>query len=275
VTGRPVPQFADDLDIAKAAARRAGAVIMRHFRTTMEVRHKSPGQPLTAADLEADALLREALTGARPGYGWLSEETRDTPDRLARSRVWIVDPIDGTRSFVAGRAEFAVSVGLAEAGSVVLGVVYNPSTDELYEATLGGGAFLVVGGERRRLRVNGGGGGVRARLLASRSEIGTGALAPFATGFAVEPVGSTAYKLARVAAGQGDVFLSLGPKNEWDVCAGALLVSEAGGRMTDLRGATPRYNRRDTSLRGVIAAGAELHARVLDAVLARPAEEEE
>jgi myo-inositol-1(or 4)-monophosphatase len=259
-----VTELLADLDLATAAARHAGAAVMAHFRTELEVHLKSPDQPLTAADLEADALLHDALAGARPDYGWLSEETADSPLRLQRSRVWIVDPIDGTRSFIAGRPEFSLSIGLAVDGAVVVGVVYNPATDELFHATRGGGAWLSRGGAAAQpLRVRRP--GPRATMLASRSEIAAGHFERFPQ-YVVEPLGSTAYKLARVAAGQADVFLSRGPKAEWDVSAGVLLVMEAGGRATDLRGATRVYNQPDPAMRGVIAAGPELHRQAVAAV---------
>ena len=111
-----------ELDLATRAARAAGEAVMRSFRTEQEVHYKSPGQPLTEADLEADRLLRTLLVGERPEYGWLSEVTADSPERLQRQRVWVVDPIDGTNSFVQGRAEFVVSVGLVDGGRAVLGV---------------------------------------------------------------------------------------------------------------------------------------------------------
>lgn len=264
-----------DLRLALAAAHAAGAAVMESFRLDPAVRHKSPDQPVTDADLEADAILSDRLRGERPDYGWLSEETVDRPDRLERERVWIVDPIDGTRSFIAGYREFAVSVGLVEAGAAVVGVVYNPARDEVFWATAGGGAFRVrhwTGG------TDGGGalaitappGGTRPALLASRSEIARAEFAPFTADWQVRPVGSTAYKLAGVASGVGHAFISRGPKSEWDVVAGALLVEEAGGRATDLRGDPLRYNRRDPYIHGVIAATPALHGRLLEQAAALP-----
>jgi myo-inositol-1(or 4)-monophosphatase len=259
----------DDLDLAARAARRAGELVMGYFRTEMQVRHKGPDQPLTEADLEADALLRDELGGARPGYGWLSEETADNPDRLARSRVWIVDPIDGTRSFIAGRPEFAVSIGLVEDGAVIAGVVYNPARDELYRAIRGGGAFLQHGeGPPARLRVRNGSG--PHSVLASRSEIRAGEFDGLGDGWTVQPLGSTAYKLARVAAGAAEACLSRGPKSEWDVCAGVLILEEAGGRVTDVAGRQRAFNLPDANLHGIVGTNGAVHDDLLRRAAALP-----
>ena len=255
-----------DLALAVDATRRAGDVVMRFFGRDLVVEHKSPGQPLTEADLAADRLLQELLMGARPEYGWLSEETVDRPDRLQRRRVWIVDPIDGTRSFIAKLPEFSISVALVEDGAAVVGVVYNPARDELFYAVRGGGASLSLGGAAGvTLRVSERGIDEHVTMLASRSEIAVGEFDSFRDGWSVAPGGSTAYKLAGVAAGRGEAFLSRGPKSEWDICAGVLLVSEAGGRTTDVNGAAPQFNRPDPYVHGIVAASDKLH----DAVLAK------
>jgi len=255
----PTHDLNTDLELAVTAARAAGEAVMRYFRRDPEVRYKEPDQPVTEADLEADRLLRSLLVGARPAYGWLSEETADSPERLGKRRVWVVDPIDGTRSFVEGRPEFSLSIGLADAGRAVLGVVYNPATGELYHALAGGGAFR--NGEPIRVAGDAAG-GERQVLLASRTEIGRGQLDPFKEAWEVSPLGSTAYKIARVADGSAAVFLSGGPKAEWDVCGGDVILREAGGVLTDYAGREPAYNRPDPRRRGVIAAAATLHGEL-------------
>jgi myo-inositol-1(or 4)-monophosphatase len=214
---------------------------------------------VTQADLAADALLHEQLIDARPDYGWLSEETVDGPDRLARRRVWIVDPIDGTRSFIARRPEFAISIGLVEDGIPIAGVVYNPARDELYGASLGGGAWAERNGGRERLTVSARRMDGALRMLASRSEIAAGELDPFRDTWRIAPAGSTAYKLACVAAAHGEAFVSRGPKSEWDICAGVLLVAEAGGRATDLNGAAVQFNRPDPYVHGILATNGLVH----------------
>jgi myo-inositol-1(or 4)-monophosphatase len=289
--------WTQDVALAAAAAVQAGRAAMRRFGSDMEVTHKAPDQPLTEADLETNRILHERLVGARPEYGWLSEETADDPQRLYRDRVWIVDPIDGTRSFIAGRPEFSISIGVAERGRAMVGVVLNPATGELYAAWRSGGAWKVSDAlaQAEATQVPGLGATPASppsglpplvvsdwiplqvrqdatdtpRVLASRSEIREGEFEPFAD-WTLEPVGSTAYKLAKLAEGAGDVFLSRGPKSEWDVCAGALLVEEAGGITTDLRGKKLKYNGRDPRVYGVLAAPRWLHRQALRRVRQLP-----
>ena len=259
---------AADLDLAIHAAREAGVVVMKAFRTEHEVTLKSPDQPLTQADLAADAILKRILLSNRLDYGWLSEETADNRARLQQRFVWIVDPIDGTRSYIAGYPEFAISIGLAENERAVAGVVYNPATDEMYAARRGAGAWR-VGGETLNVQR-----AASARaLVASRSEIGKGELRPFESSFAITGTGSTAYKMMKVATGEAQVFVSRGPKSEWDVCAGTLIVEEAGGRATDLKGRDILYNQTRTKVYGILATNGVLHSELLDRVAELPSTE--
>lgn len=281
-----------DLELAFTAAQRAGHEVMKSFRRPQEVVEKAPGQPLTAADLAADEILRRELVEPRPEYGWLSEETVDRPDRLDAERVWVVDPIDGTRSFIRGYPEFAISIGLAEGGRAVLGVLLNPATGEIFWAEAGRGAYLArlpvrgagggepvtlaeLGEAPRRLEVSTRSHGEGLIIFASRSEIAAGEFEPWSGGgdagrWRIEPVGSTAYKLARIAAGTGEVFFSRGPKSEWDICAGGLIVEEAGGRVTDLRGDVLGYNHPDPRVFGVLATNGRLHDEFLEFVASLP-----
>jgi myo-inositol-1(or 4)-monophosphatase len=252
------PEREEDLALAVRAARAAGEAVMRAFGVDQEVTFKSADQPVTGADLAADRALHALLRGERPDYGWLSEETADSAERLERTRVWVVDPIDGTNSFVAGRPEFAVCVGLVEAGEAVLGVVLNPATGELYHALRGGGAYR----DGVRIRVSERGEGESPRMVASRWEMRRGELDGF-RGWELEPLGSTAYKMCRVADGSADGFVSRGPKAEWDVCAPQVVVEEAGGRVTCLDGSAPRYNRRSPLWTGVAASNGVVHPALL------------
>ncbi len=272
-----------DLALALTSAAAAGSVVMESFGTDPEVRHKGPDQPVTDADLAADAVLKERLLGARPDDGWISEESADRPDRLERRRVWIVDPIDGTRSFIGGYREFAVSVALAVGGEAVVGVIYNPARDHMVWATAGGGAravegwtaALAGGGSSAMAAAIGQGApldvasGRRGTLLASRSERRDGELEPFEGTWTIREVGSTAWKLAGTAMGRG-AYISRGPKSEWDVAAGVLIVAEAGGVATDLAGRTIPFNRPEPYVHGIVAGWADEHARLLERARALP-----
>jgi len=250
------------LELAREAALEAGRLVMSYYKDSYEVMEKGANNPVTTADLEADRALRRILLEGAPGSGWLSEETADSPQRLAAEEVWVVDPIDGTKEFILGIPEFAISIGLAARGEVVAGVVYNPARDELFLAERGAGARL--NGEA--IHVTDRSSLAGARLDASRSECRRGEFEPYSGGFEVREVGSIAYKLARVAAGLADVTWSLGPKNEWDIAAGVLLVEEAGGRATDPEGGAFLFNQPKTKVKGILATSALLHAGAVRAV---------
>jgi myo-inositol-1(or 4)-monophosphatase len=255
VSPQRVAQWRADLELARAAALLAGEIALRTFGSRHDVEWKAVDQPLTQTDLAIDRLLREMLTAARPEYGWLSEETVDEPDRLQRERVWIVDPIDGTRSFIAGRPEFTVSIGLAEAGRASVGVIYNPVRREMFTAIRGHGAHLERDESHSPLSVRTAP-GRRRQALASSGDVAAGRLAPLGDDWRVKPVGSTAYKMALVASGAADVFVTPSGRSEWDVCAGDVIVAEAGGSATDLAGQPLQFNRPRPELAGIIAAAA-------------------
>lgn len=249
-----------ELEEAIAAARAGGAVVRRWYDSAYTVSEKGHDSPVTEADVEADRCIRARLAAAFPDDGWLSEETRDTADRLGRRRVWVVDPLDGTKEFIRRIPEFCVCVALVEAGQPRLGVIYNPVREELFAAERGCGTTL--NGEP--VRVSSAADLRGARLLASRSEFERGEWDAFTGECHVELTGSVAYKLALIAAGRADGTFSLTPKNEWDVCAGAALVLEAGGRITDRHGHPLVFNRPDPLLPGIIATNARLFDPVVD-----------
>ncbi len=267
-----------DLELALDAALAAGRATLEWFGDDPAVRHKGPDQPVTAADLRADDILYDRLVGARPQYGWLSEEVPDRR-RPEADRVWVVDPIDGTRSFIRGYREYSISIALVEGEGAVLGVVYNPASREVCWAERGAGARAIddwTGGPdgARPLETGAGAGddATRPALLASRSEIRRGEFEPFADGWRIVPLGSTAYKLAGVATGKGDAYISRGPKSSWDVAAGVLIVEEAGARVTDVRGEAVRYGA-DPYVHGIVAgARADVHAALLARASVLPSE---
>ncbi len=219
---------------------------------------KSGGDPVTAAD----RAVNEALEGFLPvaGEGWLSEETADDARRLAARRVWVVDPVDGTREFVEGLPEWCISVGLVEDGRPVAGGIRNPATGD----TMLGAAGLGVTHNGRPAAVSATESLAGVTVLASRSEVRRGEWERFASApFTVQPMGSVAYKMARVAAGLEPATWTLVPKHEWDVAAGAALVLAAGGVVRCLDGTEPDFNRPAPKLDGLIACGAAIAPEVL------------
>lgn len=233
-------------DALEAAASVAEGFVSGAVEATM----KQGDDPVTAADLAIDGALRRVLP--TDGEGWLSEETADDPVRLGRSRVWVVDPIDGTREFVAGIPEWCVSIGLVVDGRPVAGGILNPATGERMLGGLGLG--VEYRGHRRPATAGDLG---DALVLASRSEVGRGEWAPFA-GLRVQPMGSVAFKLGLVAAGRADATWTLVPKNEWDLAAGVALVLAAGGTAMRPDGGPLAFNRPTTLYPGLIACRAPL-----------------
>ncbi len=248
-----------DLVLAEKAARQAGEVVRGYFRSEFEVREKGVDNPVTTADLEADQILKTTLLGARPEDGWLSEETVDSPERLSRSRVWIVDPIDGTKEFIKGVPQFAISIALAVEGEIAVAVIYNPALDEMFCAVKGEG--LTLNGEPVQttpLAVL-----ESASILASRSEVARGEFDRFEDGFTITPIGSIAYKLALVASGKADLTFTLTPKNEWDFAAGTLLLTEGGGQFRILGRDTQRFNQPDPLVKGLVASNGPLYGPLM------------
>tara|TARA_S200000501_G_scaffold8750_1_gene7863 strand:+ start:85106 stop:85882 length:777 start_codon:yes stop_codon:yes gene_type:complete len=241
-----------DLNIAQNAAIEAGAIILNYYKSDYQIKHKGYHNPVTTADFESNKKLKEILLGERPDYGWLSEETVDSPHRLNKEKVWIVDPIDGTKEFIEGVPNFVVSIGLVDCGKPIIGVLYNPVTNEIFTAIKGFGSFLNNKPVRCRAKEN----LKEMVILNSRSETDKGLWKEFKNIFGeLKPIGSVAYKLGLTAAGRADVFASLRPKNEWDICAGDCIINEAGGKLIDLNGEERKYNQRNTLLTPGIIAG--------------------
>ncbi|HJU28354.1 MAG TPA: 3'(2'),5'-bisphosphate nucleotidase CysQ, partial [Candidatus Binataceae bacterium] len=213
--------LARELEAARNAALAAGKILERHYRDrAFTVDQKGKDNPVTTADFEADAKIKEMLRGGFPDYGWLSEETADNPERLSRDRVWIVDPLDGTKEFIKGIPEFVVAIALAEEGKPILGVTYNPIKHEMFSGARGMGVHMdahAVHVTRTRMLTH-------ATILASRSETSRGEWKAYEGKITVNPIGSVAYKLALVAAGRADATFTRTPKSEWDIASGAALI---------------------------------------------------
>lgn len=242
-------EYERELIAAEQAAREAGSAVMGLFRGKFDVREKSKNNPVTTADLEANRIIREKIQKLFPQDGWLSEEDQDTSRRLSLSRVWVVDPIDGTKEFIEGVPQFAVSIAFVVEGRPAVAIVYNPAEDLFYKAAAGQGAFLNDKNIRvtPRADING------ALLLVSRSEPQKRFQA-FADRCDITPVGSIAYRLAKVAGGDGDATITFRTIHEWDICAGVLMVEEAGGKVIDGNGDLMMFNRELAKHRGVVAA---------------------
>ena len=202
--------------------------------------------------LEFRRVIFRSLKDARPEYGWLSEETVDSPGRLTKDRVWVVDPLDGTKEFIEGVPNFVVSIALVENGTPIVGVLYNPVTKETFTAVRGDGAKL--NGETIQCTAKDDVGDMV--ILNSRSETRRGLWELYDGTFGeLRAIGSVAYKLGLTAAGKADIFASLRPKNEWDICAGNCIINEAGGKLIDLNGNPRQYNQENTLIEPGLIAG--------------------
>lgn len=250
-----------------AIARSAGEAIMEFYRGTTDVRLKEDDSPVTDADLAANTIIHEGLSK----YDWpiLSEEEQGET-RVNAEYVWIVDPLDGTHSFIERREDFCVMIGLVKHGFSVLGVMYQPTIDKLYAAYRGGGAFCEIRGVRHALHVSGIKDPKKARFVTSKYHP-TPVMDTFAKALEVSTmkrVASNGIKLGLIAEGQADLFFN--PTNklgEWDLCAPQVVLEEAGGRMTGTRGEKFVYNKEvPMNPYGILATNGALHAEALQKI---------
>lgn len=262
----PESETLEDLALLRDAALSVGPLLRAKFGAEYEIWSKGAAGPVTEVDLAVDRMLREFLTAARPQYGWLSEETADSPDRLGRQSVFVVDPLDGTRAFIKRKPEFCTALSVVRDGRPVAGVVYNPILEELFEAAGGHGARL--NGERIGVSA--------ADAIEDCRMIGPEDL--FSHKFWPTPwpamqrsqKNAIAYRVALVSSGEYDATVSLGYKSEWDIAAAAIILTEAGGRITDPWNNEYLFNKPDPRLPGVVAAGPALHALLIDRVTITP-----
>jgi myo-inositol-1(or 4)-monophosphatase len=252
----------DDLALIEAAAREVGLVARRMKAEGLKIWSKEGGSPVTNADIAVDTLLRERLGAARPDYGWLSEETADDSDRATKSRLFVVDPIDGTVAFLKERPWWAVSIAVVEDGLPVAGVVHAPELDETFTAIVRQGA-----------RLNGA--AIQASDCAAVegcAMLGDGPMfkhpawpMPWPE-MRIETRNSIAYRMCLVAEGRFDAAIALTAKNEWDLAAADLICREAGALVTDHKGRAYDYNRPDPKQPSVICAAPRLHPLILERV---------
>ena len=255
----------DDLALLSEAAQAAGDIAMKYFRHDPEMWDKPGGQgPVSVADLAVDDMLRTELLAARPHYGWLSEESQGGPDRLKAEKVFIIDPIDGTRAFLSGQRHFAHSLAIAEHGRITAAVVYMPAADKLYIASAGGGSSLngaaIVPSGRRGFE----GATVLSNAANMKPDYWPHGVPPLDRHF--RP--SLAYRMCLVAEGRFDAMLTFRDAWEWDIAAGDLICREAGALVTTPTGALPVYNSAMGSQPGLIAATTGVHEALVAARMA-------
>ena len=255
-----LPPLEEDYELLKNAVRESGALANGYFRKELQVHKKPDGSEVSEADLAVDAAMKLDLTTRRKSYGWLSEESPDDRERLKHTRVWMIDPIDGTGAFLRHIPEWTVSAALVEDGVPVLGVVYNPAKDEFFHAMRGRGAFL----NDRPIRVSDKSTLEGAKMIASGGLFKKKIWEEPWPNVEAEWVNSVAYRMALVAAGRGDATVSLSPKAEWDLAAAALLIEEAGGLTTDHLGQPHPYNSKNPRVPSLVASGKALHPLLIE-----------
>ena len=251
--------------LLSAAVREAGALALKSFRNSPRQWAKGKSSVVCEADILVDQFLRERLAGASSDYGWLSEESEDEPARLNAEHVWIVDPIDGTRGYLAGREDWCVSVALVEDAVPLLAAVFAPVSDEFFFAGRGQGATrndiplrATSGTAMDFSRVAG------PKPLVERLKTSPGDIT-------LHPrIGSLALRLCRVAQGSLDAAFAGGQSRDWDLAAANLIVQEADGKMTALSGEPILYNRREVAHGMLVAAGRDRHASIVSHFRNRP-----
>ena len=257
--------WARDAALLTQSVREAGALAFSLFRTELKNWTKGASSPVSEADIAVNDLLERRLRSVTPDYGWLSEESADDAARLGKQLVWIVDPIDGTRAYLADRDDWCVSVALVEKATPVLAAVFAPATDEFFFAIRGQGAtrngvavHATSGTDLDFSRMAG------PKPLVQR-------LSPSSDEVTLYPrIGSLALRLCRVAQGSLDAAFAGGQSRDWDLAAANLIVHEANGRMTALAGDAIEYNRREVAHGVLVAAGRDRHARIVEHFRSRP-----
>ena len=255
----------DDADLLQATVREAGALALSLFRTDLKNWIKGASSPVSEADIAVNDLLERKLRSATPDYGWLSEESADDDHRLGKRLVWIVDPIAGTRGYLAGREDWCVSVALVEDAVPLLAAVFAPVSDEFFFAGRGQGATrndipvrATSGTAMDFSRVAG------PKPLVERLKTSPGDIT-------LHPrIGSLALRLCRVAQGSLDAAFAGGQSRDWDLAAANLIVQEADGKMTALSGESILYNRREVAHGVLVAAGRDRHASIVSHFRSRP-----
>jgi myo-inositol-1(or 4)-monophosphatase len=256
--------LSQDFELLRETAKEAASLAMTYWGRGVSHERKADGTTVTAADKAVDELLAARLKAARPHYGWFSEESPEHEKRLCAHRVWILDPIDGTRDFLHGGRDWTVALCLVQDGMPVLSAVINPIREEIFEARSGKGAWL----NGRRIHASGQNELSGARIAVPPSLLKKAMQHEPQLQQSVMHANSSLYRLALVACARADASFALNPKWEWDIAAGALLVTEAGGLVTSLSGSPLRFNSEAAKIEGFVAAAPDLH-RILSKALSR------
>ena len=245
----------EDLTLLEDTVREAGHIARKYYGGDYKRWNKEGGSPVTEADLAVNKYLLDHFTTARPGYGWLSEENTDDPARLSRREVFVIDPIDGTVAFLKNRPHFTICAAIVVEGRPCCGVVYNPISEELYSARTGAGAHrngaAIHVGDRAGLE--------DCTMLGDRTQLTSAPFPPMH----VQNRNSVAYRLVLVADGSADASVSLTAKRDWDLAAADIILTEAGGCLTDAGGAPLIYNRPVTRQSSLVAANPKLHTEIV------------
>jgi myo-inositol-1(or 4)-monophosphatase len=249
----------DDLQLLESVVREAGKIALKFYGGDYKRWSKAGGSPVTEADLAIDNFLKTELKQARPGYGWLSEESRDDRSRLEARRTFVVDPIDGTVAFMKHRPHFTICAAVVEDARPIAGLVFNPAADECFAARSGGGAFL----NGMPIHVSG------AREIAGCRLLGNKQVFAAWPPMHIENFSSIAYRVASVAAARFDAMISLTAKRDWDLAAADIILAEAGGRLVGADGRGLAYNRAQAVQGATIAAGPGLIAALLTELVAK------
>ncbi len=250
-----------DLELIVDAAEEAGALALKLFKDGLTIEKKSDGTPVTDADLAVDALLTERLRAARPDYAWLSEETADNVDRLSARRVFIVDPIDGTRAYMRGKPWWAVCIAVVEDGQPTAGVVHAAALNERYEAAAGAGAGATLNG--RPIHASRTTALENARMLGDEAMFAHPAWAKPWPPMTIDSRNAVAYRMALVASGAYDAAVALSHKSEWDIAAAALIATEAGAIVSDHKGEAFVFNTPKARARSLICAAPGVYPLIL------------
>lgn len=249
-----------DLGLIADVAREAGHLSMQWLHKGARSWDKSPNNPVTEADIACNNLISRRLRAERPGYGWLSEETKDNASDRSQDRIFVVDPIDGTKAFVNGETGFCVSIAIVEDGQPVAGAVYNPNFDELLSARLGGGAYL--NGERMTVSDCA---SLACSMIGQPDVFARQNASLWPDIRLIDSVpNAMAWRMSLVAAGHWDATVALNDKSDWDLAAAVLLIREAGGVATDRNGDPFVFNRESVVQKGAVAAGAGLHPLIME-----------